>query len=293
MRKYWLMMMGAAMTVALPASGSTMMPQSAACKPAGSLMRLQGLPEASGLVVSRSTPGRLWAHNDSGKPEVVALDTKGQVTGHVSIAGATLEDWEAMASATCGKRTCLYIADIGDNDASRKDVTIFRVPEPDENGGSAEVDAVFKASYPDGAHDAETLLASPDGTLYIVTKGDTGPVAVYRFPHDRRPGATVRLEAVGAPLSKGQPPETARVTDGAMSPDGAWVVLRTRTALTFYRGAEFLKGEFREVHRTDLGSLNEPQGEGVAFGSSGTVWVAGEGGGKSQPGTLAALYCAL
>ena len=86
-------------------------------KPEGSVMRLAGLPEASGLVASRTAAGRLWAHNDSGKPEVFSLDTKGQVTGRVLLSGAALEDWEAMATGPCGGGTCLYLADIGDNEA--------------------------------------------------------------------------------------------------------------------------------------------------------------------------------
>ena len=40
--------------------------QAQTCKPDGSMMRLADLPEASGLVASRVTPGRFWAHNDSG-----------------------------------------------------------------------------------------------------------------------------------------------------------------------------------------------------------------------------------
>ena len=264
-----------------------------ACKPAGSMMRLADLPEASGLVASRVTPGRLWAHNDSGKPEVFALDAKGTVTGRVSISGAALEDWEALASGACGKGTCLYIADIGDNNGKRSEIIIYRVPEPANAGGSAQVDGVFRASYPDGAHDAEALLAAPDGTLYIVTKGDSGHVALYRFPQQLRAGTAMRLERVGAPLSKGEPAQNARITDGAISSDGEWVVLRTRAALTFYRAAEFLKGDFREARSVDLTPLSEPQGEAVAFGpSNNTLYVAGEGGGKSQPGTLAVLSCA-
>jgi hypothetical protein len=264
-----------------------------ACKPAGSMMRLAGLPEASGLVASRVTPGRLWAHNDSGKPELFALDAKGTVTGSVSISGAALEDWEALASGACGKGTCLYIADIGDNNGKRSEIIIYRVPEPAKAGGSAQVDGVFRASYPDGAHDAEALLAAPDGTLYIVTKGDTGHVALYRFPQQLRAGTAMRLERVGAPLSKGEPAQNARITDGAISSDGEWVVLRTRAALTFYRAAEFLKGDFREARSVDLAPLGEPQGEAVAFGpSNNTLYVAGEGGGQSQPGTLSVLSCA-
>jgi hypothetical protein len=273
------------------ASGAGLAPplDPAACKPTGSLVRLTGLSEASGLVASRATPGRLWSHNDSGKPEIVAFDAKGNVTGHLAITGARVQDWEAMATAACGNGSCLYLADIGDNDAKRQEITIYRVPEPAKAGGSAQVDAVIRASYPDGAHDAEALLASPDGTLHIVTKGDTGQVALYRVPRDGK--GALRLERVGAPLSK-TPAANARITDGAISPDGELVVLRTKTELIFYRAADFLKGNFRELRRVDLTSLGEPQGEGVAFGPSNTVYVAGEGGGKSQPGTLAVLSCA-
>ena len=295
MLKRWVMVTTCVvMSGSMPATAGPAFQEDAApaCKPAGSMMRVADLPEASGLVVSRVTPGRLWAHNDSGKPQIFALDAKGTVTGSVSISGAALEDWEALASGVCGNGACLYIGDIGDNDGKRTEIVIYRVAEPAKAAGSAQVDGVFRATYPDGAHDAEALLAAHDGTLYIVTKGDTGHVALYRFPRELRAGTTMRLERVGAPLSKGEPAQDARITDGAISFDGEWVVLRTRAALTFYRAAEFLKGDFREARRVDLRPLGEPQGEAVAFGSSNnTVYVAGEGGGKSQPGTLSVLSC--
>jgi hypothetical protein len=184
------------------------------------------------------------------------------------------------------------VADIGDNDAKRKEITIYRIAEPAKADGAVKVDAVLRASYPDGAHDAEALLASPDGTLYIVTKGDTGHVALYRLPRPAADAGVIRLERVGAPISKGTPAADARVTDGAISPDGEWAVLRTRGSLTFYRAADFLKGNFTPSRQVDLKSLGEPQGEAVAFGPANTVYVAGEGGSKSQPGTLAVLSCA-
>ena len=295
MLKRCVIVVCAVIAAGMPATGWTASQANSApaCKPAGSTMRLAELPEASGLVASRVTPGRLWAHNDSGKPEIVALDAKGTVLGRVSISGAALDDWEALASGACEKGTCLYIGDIGDNNGTRSEIIIYRVPEPVKAGGSAQVDGVFRAAYPDGAHDAEALLAAPDGTLYIVTKGETGHIALYRFPRELRAGTAMRLERVGAPLSKGEPAQDARITDGAISSDGEWVVLRTRTALTFYRAAEFLKGNFRADRGADLKPLGEPQGEAVAFGpSNNTVYVAGEGGGKSQPGTLSVLSCA-
>jgi len=66
-------------------------PQST-CQPAGSVMRLAGLPEASGLAASQANPGRLWAHNDSGKPEIFSLDANGSILGRVAVLGALVED---------------------------------------------------------------------------------------------------------------------------------------------------------------------------------------------------------
>ena len=259
----------------------------AVCKPAGALMSVSALPEASGLAIGSGS--QLWMHNDSGAPELIAVDRKGAITGKLTLSGARVEDWEALASGPCGKGSCLYVGDIGDNDASRKRITIYRVPQPAQANGSATVEA-FHANYPDGAHDAETLLVAPDGTLFVVTKGDTGPVAVYKFPREMKAGSTMQLERVGSALSE-RPREDGRVTDGAFSPDGKWVVLRTTRALTFYRGDDFVRGKFTVAHRADLSGMKEPQGEAVAFGAGNTVYVGGEGGGKNLPGTLAALSC--
>jgi hypothetical protein len=127
MLKRGVMAMCAAMAVGTSAASQL---DPSVCKASGSLMRLNGLPEASGLVASRATPGRLWSHNDSGTPELIAFDAKGNISGRVSITGARVEDWEALASAPCGKGNCLYVADIGDNDGKRRDISIYRVPEP-------------------------------------------------------------------------------------------------------------------------------------------------------------------
>jgi hypothetical protein len=71
------------------------------------------------------------------------------------------------------------------------------------------------------------------------------------------------------------------------------VALRSPGSLAFYRTTDFLKGEWREVRRVDLAALGEPQGEGVALGDKGAVYLASEGGGKGQPGTLTHFTCEL
>jgi hypothetical protein len=263
------------------------------CTPAATLQRVAELPEGSGLAASRRTPGRFWSHNDSGDPVLFALDGNGRVVGRLSISGAAVEDWEAVAVGPCPSGSCIYVADIGDNGADRKRITVYRLAEPAEASGSAKVGDIYHATYPDTSHDAEALLVTPEGRLLVVTKGDTGPVSLYRFPNEPRSGTTLRLERVGGPRDPGAPAKNDRITDGAVSPDGEWIVLRSRQALTFYRAADLLAGNWREAGRVTLESVGEPQGEGVTFASNDSVYLISEGGGKKRPGAFARLTCTL
>jgi hypothetical protein len=150
---------------------------------------------------------------------------------------------------------------------------------------------VFQGIYPDGPQDAESLLATDDGGLYVVTKGSTGPVALYRFPRDLPSGGSVRLERVGVPRTTGKLREDERITDGSVSPDGEWIVLRTHRALMFHRAARFLAGDWQPERVVDLTRLGERQGEGVAFGPDNYVYLAGEGGRLARSGTFARVTC--
>ena len=263
-----------------------------ACERESVLATVAELPEGSGVVVSRRSPGRLWAHNDSGQPVLIALDAGGKVAGQVRVSGAKVEDWEALGIGPCGAGTCLFISDIGDNDAERRRVTIYRIPEPAGPTGSVAAEALH-ATYPDGPQNAETLLVTPAGELYIVTKGDTGRVTIYRMPPNAAPGSTVTLQRVGEPRPGNRSSKEDRLTDGAISPSGAWTALRTNGAIRFYRTEGLLAGDWREAARVDVSSLREPQGEGLAFADETTIVVVGEGGGKRRPGTLGRLTCAL
>jgi hypothetical protein len=78
-----------------------------------------------------------------------------------------------------------------------------------------------------------------------------------------------------------------------MSPDGRWIALRSTQAVTFYRAADLLAGNWREATRVPVTALGEPQGEGITFGSDGALYLMSEGGGKKQPGMFARLACNL
>ena len=259
------------------------------CRP-GTLVRISGASEASGLAVSRRLTDRLWTHNDS-QPVLIQLDTQGTVVGRVRLSGIKIDDWEAVAVGPCPAGSCIYVGDIGDNNARRKRIIIYRLPEPTAGETEVTVTETFHGTYPDGPHDAEAMLVTSDGRLFIVTKGETGAIGLYRFPRELRSGETHALEPLGKPPAAVKPSPRDRITDGSVSGDGAWVVLRTNTYLVFHRAAELLAGSWREAGRIDLKAIGEPQGEGVAM-ADGTVYLAGEGGGKNQGGTFARLTCA-
>ena len=250
------------------------------CIPAGRLSPLPALPEASGVAGSRRTPGLLWSHNDSGEPMVFALDAAGVVKGRVRVAGAEVTDWEDITVGPCAQGSCLYIADIGDNNRARRQITVYRVSEPRPGDSMTEPAEVWVGTYPDGAHDAEGAFITPAGELFIVTKESAATSALYRFPLAQG-NAAARLQiAAKVPV--------ARVTDADASADGTWVVLRTNDELLFYRTRDLLAGGRSAPQRFNLRSLGEPQGEGVAFGTNGMVYLTGEG---NRGGTLATLRC--
>jgi hypothetical protein len=261
------------------------------CRVVARPVDLRGLSEASGIAVSRRTPGLLWAHNDSGEPVLFAVDPAGTVTGRVRLAGAGVSDWEAIAVGPCPSGSCLFVADIGDNDAARRHVTIYRVPEPTPTEQVTRQAEAFRATYPDGAHDAEALFVTAEGEVFVVTKGETGHIALYRFPQPLRAGSTVQLQQVA--VLGGRAKKSNRITDASSSQDGQWIALRTRDAVTFYRTADLTSGRRGEALSFDVRELGERQGEGVALAAGGTVYLVSEGGGKKRPGTLARIDCTL
>lgn len=261
------------------------------CSLSGSLIKLPDISDASGLVASRRSPDLLWTHEDS-RPTLFAYDVLGRLKGRVNLTQAPIQDWEDLATGPCDGGTCLYVADIGDNRGRRDHVSVYRFPEPSPSDDATLPAEAFHATYPEGPQDAEALFVSKDGGVYVVTKGNSGPVVLYRFPSPLRAGASVALERV-ATLSAAEVPRNDRVTGAATSPDGRWVVLRTHNSVLFYAASQLLGGDPPRPLRYDIGMLQESQAEGVAVGGDGSLFLISEGGGSHAPATLAHGVCKL
>jgi hypothetical protein len=260
------------------------------CEAAGQPVALSELREASGIAVSRRSAGLLWSHNDSGDPLLVALDERGSLKGRIRVSGAKVDDWEDIAVGPCPGGSCVFIADIGDNNASRRRITLYRVAEPSATDTATAAAEVFHATYPDGPRDAEAFFVTSEGRPFIVTKGEGGPIALYRFPETLRSETTARLERVGEAVDRKIDRED-QITGAAASPDGLWVALRRHRSISFHRTAELTKGIWQEVGRTDVTGLREPQGEGIAWRSDNSLYLVGEAGRRGRPGTFARVRC--
>ena len=241
------------------------------------------LDESSGIVASRRRPGLYWTHNDSGDgPTLYVTDSTGAGLGRVVVDGAQNLDWEDLAIGPCTRSagTCLYIGDVGDNNASRRSVSIYVVPEPDPPADAraaptrVAVEDTIILRYPDHPHDAEAL-AVIGGWLYLVTKDRAGPPLMFRSPA-RVTGPRV-LSLVGAlPINTGIL-RGRLVTGAASSGDGRLLVLRTYVSLHL-----FLMNDGTPTPLTGRDGISIPvvetQGEGVCIDSRGLLVLIGERG---------------
>lgn len=287
-----LFVAGAAVAIAAPPTLSSAQPL--ACSRIEPLRALPALPEASGVAASRRTAGLLWSINDSGEPLVIGLDASGGTKASVRVTGAHVHDWEDISVAACpGGGSCLYIADVGDNSRTRRQIRIYRTIEPGVSDRATAPVETFTAAYPDGPHDAEAVFVTDEGRIFLVTK-ERAAATLYRFPYPLRSDGVMRLERISRVESAqdgnaGRRP--ARVTDADVSPDGRLVALRSNERLLFYRTKELIAGAGAPLADITLTAIHEPQGEGVTFADSSTVSLVGEGGGGHRPGTFTRLRC--
>lgn len=240
------------------------------------------LTESSGLAVSRRNPGLLWSHNDSGSAAVLfALDATGAVRARIPLPIRT-RDWEDVSAARCPSGDCLFVADIGDNNRARRQIQIYRVPEPAVGDAETARPEVFNATYADGPHNAEAMFVV-DADAFIITRDRVG--GIYRATLTPSGDGAVAFRRVGE-LGLGA------VTDAETSPDGASVVVRTSHEAVLYRTTDLIRGMTTPYFRIRIDGLREPQGEGVALDGH-MLYLSSEGRPGSRSGRLIVLRCEL
>jgi hypothetical protein len=202
-----------------------------------------------------------------------------------------MRDWEDLAIGRCEGGSCLYLADTGDNTEVRPQLQLLRIREPDSLDDSSLEAQSFPMVLPDGPRDIEAIFVLPGEQVHLVTKGRNHANTVYRYPPPLRPGEAVTLQAVQT-LSEGPRSIPAQVTGADASPDGTLVVVRSYQDMTFYRVEDGILVPL-SGGRVALRTLQEPQGEGVAFGAGDQLLLTTEAGNFGGVAALRILECGL
>jgi len=207
----------------------------------------KAIDEASGIARSQRQQDVFWVINDGGKPRLHAVDDRGRELGQVKLIGAKHIDWEDIASFSLAGKPYLLVADIGDNNNKRKDVTVYVVEEPETDQDEAEVAWSFDYKYPNGPRDAEALTVDIDNErILVLTKRDI-PALLYELPLRPASGKRQQAKPLGVIRSLPQPsrqdvmfaPATkARYWQPSgmdMSADGHAAVILTYRGVYYYR----------------------------------------------------------
>jgi hypothetical protein len=240
-------------------------------------IRNPAIKESSGLVASRTMPGVYWTHNDSGDgPFLYAIDSSGESRGVWRVIGATAIDWEDIAAGPGpqANQSYLYVGDIGDNNSVRSEIIVYRIPEPKSSDAKStkarplatEPAEAIRFRYPDGKHDAETLIVHPlSGDLYVVNKVAFANAVVYKASAPMSPNKTTTLARVVELKLPGL--FGGIVTGGDISPDGQRVAL-----CDYFGGYEAVlptsSSSFDDIWKQRFLSIDlgkQKQREGIAY----------------------------
>jgi hypothetical protein len=255
----------------------------------GSPVRLVGqiqskeVGESSGVVASRQFEGVFYTHNDSGNsPSVYAIKPDGTILREYRIPSKHT-DWEDIA---IDDQNRLYIGNIGNNDADKPQVEVFRFAEPDlidaagqdkkkrkdrkpkdedrANEVRVRVEKIWRISYPERPFNAESLFIH-GGHGYVISKMPIGlPAAIYRFPLDA--GTDVKLEKVA------ELPIKAPVTGADLTSDGKRLAVLSEAGLYLFEvGGDLARAA---IVAPKVVPLPNRKLEGVCFGKEGIVMTA-------------------
>ncbi|MGB1042291.1 MAG: hypothetical protein ACPGU6_02775 [Tenacibaculum sp.] len=252
------------------------------CENYGKLDVLATLPieleEVSGIEKIHNSD-LIWMLNDSGnKPVIYGVDTNGVVIREVKVK-AKNNDWEDITSDAQGN---LYIADFGNNNNKRKNLSVLKIKYEDLISKDEVSVEKIKFSYPvqkkfppkkrDRFFDAESLIFA-NNFLYFFTKSrvknEYGKTTLYRIPASKG-----NYEATFISNFETCSDLHCWITAAAISPDKKKVVLLNHQSvyvLKYFKNDDFFSGSI-----TELPLHHISQKESITFKDNNTVYITDE-----------------
>ncbi len=227
--------------------------------------------ESSGVAPSQLYHNIYYTFNDSGDTaRFFQFDRTGQILHVFNVTNGANVDWEDMASAKLDGKPYLFFGDIGDNMGRRPSIAIYRVPEPG-NETEIKADQIYTLRYPDGSHNAETLLVNPKtGDMMVVTKAARHPQGVYYLPRPYGSGSWTLRKLADIEVNANM--RSAKlITGGAWSQDAKHVVLRTYLGAFEFPGNDPM--HWFENDPVRIKTNFEMQGEGITYSLDGSSLI--------------------
>ncbi|MGX1928501.1 hypothetical protein [Flagellimonas sp. 2504JD4-2] len=237
------------------------------------------LSEVSGIVSTNSST--IWIIEDNGnKDHIYALNLKGQLVKEFKVKNAKNNDWEDLAK---DKENNIYVGNFGNNHNDRKNLSIYKIPDPDNEPGNKIEAEKIAFHYPEQKKfppkkskllfDCEAFFYK-DGFLFLITKNRTRPYTgkalIYKIP--AVPGS-YEAKLVGE-FTSCTNQKFCSITSADISPDGKTVALLGSGYIWLFSdfsGDDFTKGTQRTIdvqHRT--------QQESICFKDNTTLLIADE-----------------
>ncbi|MGI9546080.1 MAG: hypothetical protein ACR2MM_02495, partial [Flavobacteriaceae bacterium] len=230
------------------------------CSNYGQLTFVSKLPkkldENSGMVHLKDST--VWLINDSGGADkIYQVNFKGDLLREIRVEDAKNKDWEDLAKDEDGN---VFIGDIGNNNSRRKNLRVYKIPNPESEDGDQLKAKKIEFNYPeqkkfppkrkDLKYDAEAMFYR-EGNLFIITKNRAKPfdgeAFIYKIPAKKgKHDATL----VGS-FTPCKEYATCRITSADISPDGQKIVLLSYGKLWIYTGFsedDFTKGTLRFIN---------------------------------------------
>lgn len=237
------------------------------------------LKENSGLVTY--TENTAWCIEDSGNSDnIYQINFEGEILKALEVKNAKNKDWEDLTKDDEGN---LYIGDFGNNENRRKDLIIYKLPNPETESGEKIGAEKIVFNYPEQkdfppgkskmVFDSEAFFHHKNH-LYIFTKNRadpfTGETWVYKVPDEK---GNYKAVLIGK-LKTCEDWDTCKVTSADISEDGKKIILLGSGKLwviTDFSMDNIVQGKLREI---DLGVRT--QLESVCFIDEKTLLLSDE-----------------
>lgn len=246
------------------------------------LIKISTLPpklhETSGLEYS--SDGTIWTIVDSNHATLFGLDSTGKMIKAIHLNNLN-KGWEDISKDDQGN---FYIGDFGNNDNSRRNLKIYKIPNPSKIQENIITAEIIEFSYSDQVSfppkqnqlnfDMDAMVWFND-SLFLFSKNRTKPYTgyskVYRLPD--APGVYVAQLIDSVYLGPGSMLETW-VTGAALSPDKNTLALLTHDKIWLFHcfnGSKFFVGQKETLH------LNHySQKEGIVFRNNQIIYLSDE-----------------